>query len=78
MLWSMFSFEMHQAMVKSLRVRGVIFENTPFSKEPIASGKEDLRVHIHAIIPMDEAMGPCMKYLGTVDGAKRWEKIAED
>jgi hypothetical protein len=66
-------------MVKSLRVGGVILESTPFSKEPVMSDKEDLHVHLHADIPMDEAMGPSMKHLNTVDSRVRiWDKIAKD
>ena len=48
-------------MVKSLRVGGVVIEATPFSKEPVASGKEDIRVHLDTSLPMYEAMGPSMK-----------------
>jgi len=63
----------------SLRVGGVIFESTPFSKEPVTNDKEDLRVHIHADIPMVEAMGPSMKFLSLLDSrVRKWEKIAED
>ena len=66
-------------MVKSLRVGRVIFESTPFAKEKLPTGKEDLCVHVHTDIPMVEAMGPSMKHLGVVDSwVKKWEKIAED
>ena len=62
-------------MVKSIRVGGVIFESTPFSKEPQPSGEEDLRVHVYAVIPMAEAMGPNMTYVRTADKrVKMWKK----
>lgn len=72
----MCSFKM-QAMVKSLRIGGVIIESTPFSGKPEASGKEDLRVHLYASVPMHEAMGPNMERLAP-DGSRnrQWKKIA--
>ena len=62
-------------MVNSLRVGGVIFESTPFSKEPVMNGKEDLRVHIHADIPMVEAMGPSMKFFKLIENGRRLPRI---
>jgi SAM-dependent methyltransferase len=64
-----------QKMVKSIRVGGVIFENTPFEASSIGAGAEDLRVHLtNGGITMKEAMGPNMKFLGN----GRWDKVKSD
>lgn len=63
-----------RAMVESLRMGGIIVENTPFGRNDLKDGEEDLRVHLAASMPMEEAMGLRMKkiYQGV------WKKIAED
>ena len=63
-----------EAMVRSLRVGGVIIENSPFAAAEVADGREDLRVHVSAGgIAMKDAMGPKMKK--RKDGI--WGKVAD-
>ena len=64
------------AMVKSIRVGGLIIENTPFAKDK-AQG-EDLRVHVSdGGISMTQAMGPRMKLIEQAKRFNVWEKIDE-
>lgn len=45
-----------QAMVKSIRVGGVIIERSPFNEESVEGDGVDLRVHLHFKKTMEEAM----------------------
>lgn len=62
-----------KAMVESLRMGGIIVENTPFGND-LKDDEEDLRVHLAASMPMEEAMGLRMKQISR----GIWKKIAED
>eukprot|EP00977_Amphora_coffeiformis_P020845 scaffold8602_cov196-Amphora_coffeaeformis.AAC.3 len=67
-----------KAMVDSIRVGGIIVEQSPFS-EPKNDGKADVRVHVSdGGVSMAAAMGPRMKlrkkFFGT---GGLWEKISE-
>mmetsp|Transcript_20640 Transcript_20640/g.44833 ORF Transcript_20640/g.44833 Transcript_20640/m.44833 type:complete len:181 (-) Transcript_20640:193-735(-) len=67
-----------EAMVKSVRVGGIIIENTPFANNKVEDGKEDLRVHVsNGGVTMVEAMGPKMKLAQSMGGLEVWEKISE-
>jgi len=60
-----------KAMVESLRVGGIIVENTPFGST-VENGEEDLRVHVSdGGITMSEAMGESMKNIGK----GKWQKV---
>ena len=60
-----------KAMVESLRVGGIIVENTPFGST-VENGEEDLRVHVsNGGITMSEAMGESMKNIGK----GKWQKV---
>lgn len=64
-----------EAMVKSIRVGGIIIEHSPFGVE-VEGRKEDLRVHVsNGGISMAEAMGPNMKLLEEFGEMNVWEKI---
>jgi len=67
-----------EAMVKSIRVGGIIVENSPFAPDEVEDEKEDLRVHVsNGGITMTEAMGPKMRMLRNIHGYSVWEKISE-
>ena len=62
------------AMVDSLKVGGVIFENTPFAPGPAVDGV-DTRIHVHnGGISMKEAMGDRMVFR---EAEGYWEKVKE-
>lgn len=64
------------AMVKSIRVGGLIIENSPFAKDKVQGEDEDLRVHVsNGGISMTQAMGPSMKLIEHTAGFNVWEKI---
>ena len=61
-------------MVDSLRVGGVIIENTPFASAKAGDGP-DLRIHVgNWGISMEEAMSERMVFR---EEEKYWEKIEE-
>lgn len=62
-----------KAMVESLRVGGIILENSPFGDDnSLKKGEEDLRVHVsNGGITMAKAMGESMKNIG--EG--QWQKV---
>lgn len=62
-----------KAMVDSLRLGGVIIEQSPFAIAPVKNGEPDTRIHVHnGGISMKEAMGDRMIYR-EMEGW--WEKI---
>lgn len=62
-----------KAMVDSLRLGGVIIEQTPFAADPVKDGEPDTRIHVHnGGISMKEAMGDRMIYR---EKEGWWEKI---
>mmetsp|Transcript_8684 Transcript_8684/g.11507 ORF Transcript_8684/g.11507 Transcript_8684/m.11507 type:complete len:380 (+) Transcript_8684:151-1290(+) len=67
-----------EAMVNSVRVGGIIIENTPFANDKVEDGEEDLRVHVsNGGVTMAEAMGPKMKLIPSMGRLNSWEKISE-
>jgi len=63
------------AIVDSLRMGGILIENTPFARARIGDKDQDLRVHVSdGGIPMEKALGSRMKSLGN----GRWEKVSAD
>ena len=67
------------AMVDSLKVGGVIIEQTPFAENAVAKGggdaAADLRIHVHnGGVSMKTAMGDRMVYR---DDEEYWEKIKD-
>ncbi len=66
-----------KAMVRSIRVGGIILENSPFAPPSKDSVEVDTRVHVsNGGIPMQQAMGPCMKQIDLkIPGVCLWEKI---